>query len=92
MRGVEDLDRIEKIEAVLFKVCYPLLVVPFKLHYGFYILFVYKNKSESLADDCEFAARIVLTGPGTHKSEFTNNGLPVHKFWIPVHELQDATN
>ena len=44
MRGVEDLDRIEKIEAVLFKVCYPLLVVPFKLHYEFYIQIVYKNK------------------------------------------------
>ena len=44
MWGVEDLDRIEKIEAVLFKVRYPLFVVPFKLHYELYIQIVYKSK------------------------------------------------
>lgn len=44
MRGIEDHVRIEKIEAVLFKVRHPLLVVPFKLHCLFYIQIVYKNK------------------------------------------------
>ncbi len=44
MWGIENFNRIEKIEAVLFKVRHPLLVVPFKLHCSFYIQIVYKSK------------------------------------------------